>query len=179
MDAVMALERCQPGERPSALLAIEGALPRVSLLVSFQPEQLDERHATFLTLIGLVLSVDDLVFGKQVRLIETFAARWTGIRFIVVFLRLLVFCTRLISVLNSVLVTVHYRPRVPSHAVSQDHHGALYLVHVAEVPPDISRANETLVTLWTFVWPVTRMNELVHSQICRAEELFGTDGTSV
>lgn len=131
MDAVMALERCQPGERPAALLAIEGAFPRVSLLVPFQPEQLDERHAALLTLIGLVLSVDHLVFGEQVRLIETFAARWTGIRFIVVFFRLLVFCTRLISVLNSVLVTVHYRPRVPSHAVSQDHHGTLYLVHIA------------------------------------------------
>lgn len=179
VDAVMALERCQPGEGPSALLTVERTFPRVSLLVSFQPEQLDKRHATFLTLIGLVLPVDHLVFGKQVRLLKPFAARWTSIRFIVVFLRFLVFCTRLVSVLNGVLVTVHYRPRVPGHAVSQDHHGTLDLVHIAQVPPDISCANETLVTLWTFVWPVAGMNELVHSQICRTEELFGTDGTSV
>lgn len=108
VDAVMALERCQPSEGPPTLLTIEGPCPRVSLLVSLEPEQLHKCHATLLTFVGLVLPVDHLVLGQQVGLIKAFAACRAGVRFEVIFLRLWVFSTSLIWVLNVVLATVHH-----------------------------------------------------------------------
>lgn len=180
VDAVMALQRCQPGEGPSALLAIEGPCPRVSLLVPLEPEQLHERHATLLTLVGLVLPVDHLVLGQQVGLIEAFTARRAAIRFEVIFLRLWVCRTSLIRALGVVLlVVVHHRPGVPGHAAGQDDHGALDLVHVAQVPPDVGRADEALVALGALVRPLAGMDELVHAQVGGAGEGFGADGTAV
>lgn len=179
VDAVMALQRCQPREGPSTLLTIEGPCPRVSLLVSLEPEQLHKRHATLLTLVGLVLPVDHLVLGQQVGLIEAFAARRAGVRLEVVFLRLWVSRTRLIWALNAALAAVHHGPGVPGHAVGQDHHGALDLVHVAQVPPDVGRADEALVTLGALVRPLAGMDQLVHAQVGRAGEGFGADGTAV
>lgn len=179
VDAVMALQRCQAGEGPSTLLTIEGPCPGVSLLVSLEPEQLHERHATLLTLVGLVLPVDHLVLGQQVGLIEAFAARRAGVRFEVVFLRLCISRRSPIRALHSVLAAVHHGPGVPGHAIGQDHHGALDLVHVAQVPPDISRADEALVTLRALVWPLAGVDELVHAQVGGAGEGFGTHGTAV
>lgn len=176
----MALQRCQPGEGPSTLLAVEGPCPGVSLLVSLEPEQLHKRHATLLTLVGLVLPVDHLVLGQQVGLIEAFTARWARVRFEVVLLRLWVCRTSLIQALSIVLLAVvHHRPGVPGHAAGQDHHGALDLVHVAQVPPDVGRADEALVTLGALVRPLAGVDQLVHAQVGGAGEAFGADGTAV
>lgn len=179
VDAVMALERCQAGEGPSTLLTIEGPCPRVSLLVPLEPEQLHKGHATLLTLVGLVLPVDHLVLGQQVGLVEAFATCWAGVRLEVVFLRLWVSRTRLTWALPTVLAAVHHGPGVPGHATGQDHHGALDLVHVAQVPPDVGRADEALVTLGALVRPLAGVDELVHAQVGGAGEGLGADGAAV